>query len=76
MEAMKIVSRDLEVDNFDDMWAMLTVGTPSVQALFDRIGPAGRDRLRDVLGGIVEQRFGNGPIRLTNAATVGRGVAR
>ncbi len=73
---VEFVSRDLEVDNFDDMWAMLTVGTPSVQALFDRIGPAGRGRLRDVLGGIVEQRFGSGPIRLTNAATVGRGVVR
>ncbi len=73
---VEFVSRDLQVANFDDMWAMLTVGAPPVQVLFDRIGPAGRDRLRDVLGGIVKQRFGSGSIQLTNAATVGRGAVR
>ena len=73
---VEFVSRDLQVANFDDMWAMLTVGAPPVQVLFDRIGLAGRDRLRDVLGGIVKQRFGSGSIRLTNAATVGRGAVR
>jgi len=73
---VEFVSRDLEVAGFEDLWAMLTVGAPPVQVLLDRIGPDGRDRLRDVLGRIVEQRFGSGAIRLTNAATVGVGVVR
>lgn len=73
---VEFVSRDLEVAGFADLWAMLTVGAPPVQVLLNRVGPDGRDRLRDVLGGIVEQRFGSGAIRLTNAATIGRGDVR
>jgi len=65
---------DLEVANLEEMWAMLTAGAPPVQMLFDRVGPDGKGKLRDTLATIVEQRFGNGPIRLTNAATVGSGV--
>ena len=56
------------------MWEMLTCGAPPVQMLFDRVGPAGKNKLHDTLAGIVEQRFGTGPIRLTNVATVGSGV--
>lgn len=59
-----------------DLWAMLTTGAPLAQILLDRIGLDGRDRLRDVLGRLVERRFGSGPIRVTNAATVGHGVVR
>jgi SAM-dependent methyltransferase len=70
---VEFVARDLEVAGFDEMWAMLTVGAPPVQALFDRVGPDGRERLRDTLAGIVDQRFGSGPIRLTNTATLGFG---
>ena len=73
---VEFVCRDLEVAHFDDLWAMLTAGAPPVQVLLDRIGPSGQNRLRDVLGGIVERRFGSGSIRLTNAATVGRGTVR
>lgn len=69
------VSRDLEVANFDVMWGMLTSGAPPVQMLFDRVGTEGKDKLRDTLAGIIEDRFGSGPIRLTNVATVGCGVA-
>ncbi len=72
---VEFVSRDLELADFDQIWAMLTVGAPPVRVLFDRIGADGRDRLRDVLAEITEKRFGSGPIRLTNAATVGHGDA-
>lgn len=69
------VSRDLEVADFDAMWGMLTSGAPPVQMLFDRVGPEGKGKLRDTLAGMIEERFGAGPIRLTNVATVGTGVA-
>ena len=69
------LSRDVEVPNFEHMWAMFTAGAPPVKVLFDRIGPDGVTRLRDTLAEIVEQRFGGGPIRLTNVATIGSGVA-
>ncbi len=66
---VNFVTRDLETDGFEDLWAMLTVGAPPVQVLLGRVGPAGRYRLRDVLGSI-------GSIQLINAATVGVGVVR
>ena len=69
------VARDLEVANFEEMWGMLTIGAPPVQILFDRVGPSGRDRLRERLAEMVDERFGQGPISLTNVATLGRGIA-
>ena len=57
------------------MWSLLTSGAPPVQILLDRVGTAGEERLRESLEEIVERRFGGGPIRLTNVATVGQGVA-
>ena len=71
---VEFVSRDLNLARFEDLWAMVTTGAPPVKVLLDRVGEEGRGRLHDVLGGIVEERFGGGPIRLTNAATVGWGV--
>lgn len=70
---VKFVSREVEVASVEDLWGMATVGAPAVQVLLDRIGPEGCERLRSVLGEIVSRRFGSGPIRLTNVATVGRG---
>lgn len=72
---VEFVARDLEVPDFEMMWSMLTAGAPPVQDLFDRIGPSGKDRLRDCLKEIVYKRFGDGPIKLTNVATLGTGIA-
>lgn len=72
---VEFVSRDLEVENFAEIWDMLTVGAPPVQVLLDRVGPSGRDRLRESLREIVEERFHAGPITVTNVATLGWGVA-
>jgi SAM-dependent methyltransferase len=69
------VSRELEVESFEDVWAMLTVGAPPVQALFDRTGPGGKEKIRNALAQIVDQRFGNRSFILTNKATIGSGVA-
>lgn len=67
--------RGLELPDFDAVWAMVTVGAPPVQVLFERIGPEGKERLRDSLRSIVADRFGDGPVKLTNVATIGSGVA-
>ena len=69
------VTRDLQVPGFSEMWEMLTVGAPPVQMLFNRVGPAGRDRLHDTLAKIVEERYGSGPIVISNTATCGTGTA-
>lgn len=69
------VARDMEVPDFETMWIMLTAGAPPVQVLFDRIGSSGKDRLRDQLHEMIEERFGSGPIRITNVATLGSGSA-
>ena len=68
-------ARELEVASFDEMWEMLTVGAPPVQMLLDRVGDEGRNRLRDGLRKLIDQRFGEGPIRTTNVATIGSGDA-
>jgi len=67
------VSRALEMSGFDEMWALLTSGAPPIQVLLDQIGPSGEARLRDTLREIVGRRFGDGPIRFLNTATVGTG---
>ena len=67
--------RVLEPESFEDTWSVLTCGAPPVQALFDRVGPAGKERLEETLREIVDERFGGGPIRLSNTATIGYGVA-
>lgn len=69
------VARDLEVADFDQTWRMLTAGAPPVQKLFDQIGPEGAERVKGELSGLVRERFGEGPIRTTNVATIGAGVA-
>lgn len=73
--AVDEVERVLVLDGADALWSMLTVGAPPVQVMFDRIGHAGRDRLKASLYEAVEARWGDGPIRLANTATVGHGTA-
>jgi SAM-dependent methyltransferase len=72
---VELVARDLEVGSFGDLWGMLTVGAPPVRMFLDRVGEVDRDRLRERLVEIVEERFGAGPIKITNVATLGSGVA-
>jgi len=67
------VSRELVVDGFNDLWAMLTAGAPPTKMLFDRVGSEGKNRIHDALADIVERRFGSGSISMTNTATVGCG---
>jgi len=68
------IEREQELDGFDHAWSMMTVGAPPVQVLFDRIGTEGRDRIHDAMEQIVDERYGEGPFRLTNVATLGWGV--
>jgi len=68
------IAHDLEVPDFERTWSMMTAGAPPVQALFDQVGTAGTERIRDHLREIVDHRFGSGPIRVTNVATLGSGT--
>lgn len=72
---VEFVARELALPDFDGLWRMMTAGAPPVQALLDRVGITGKERLRESLHALVEERFPNGAIRLTNAATLGAGVA-
>lgn len=72
---VEYVARDLEVADFEKMWSMLTAGAPPVQMLFDRIGPSGKERVRDELHEVIDKRFAGGPIKMTNVATLGSGSA-
>lgn len=73
--AVEFESREVSVPDFDTVWTMLTAGAPPVQVLLDRVGTDGQDRLKEALARVVDDRYGAGPIELTNVATVGSGVA-
>lgn len=70
-----LVERHLDAEGVDELWDMLTSGAPPAQALLERIGEGGAAKVRAALGEILSERFGDGPIRLRNVATVGSGVA-
>ena len=72
---VEFVARELVLSDFEGLWRMMTAGAPPVQALLDRVGPAGKDRLRESLHALVKERFPGGTIRVTNVATLGVGVA-
>jgi SAM-dependent methyltransferase len=68
------VAREQVISNFDEMWGRLTIGVPPIRKLFDQIGQDGIGHLHDALQSIVRKRFGDGPISVTNTATIGYGV--
>ncbi|MGD8289982.1 MAG: methyltransferase domain-containing protein [Gemmatimonadota bacterium] len=68
------VTREQEVEGIDDLWDGLSAGAPPVQALFDRVGAEGQNRIRKALEHIVLERYGDGSFTLTNVATLGSGV--
>lgn len=70
-----LVSRDFEAEGSGQLWEMLTMGAPPVRALFDRIGQAAVAKVRTAMHEIMAERFGDGPIRLHNVATIGTGLA-
>lgn len=71
---VEYIDRAVEVENFEALWEMFTAGAPPVQVLFDRLGPESPERARDALAKIVDDRFGSGPITMTNTATLGSGA--
>jgi len=72
---VEFVARDLQLPDAAAMWTMLTVGAPPAQALIEGIGEDGKQRLEEQVHAVVAERFGNGPIELSNTATIGSGAA-
>ena len=70
---VEYVTRELTLNSFEDMWSMLTVGAPPVKVLFDKVGPEGQSRIQEALAEIIQNRFGNGRITISNTATFGSG---
>ena len=70
---VEYVTREMVLDDFSSLWAMLTVGAPPIKLIFDKVGADGEDRLRDTLANIIEKRFGSGPVSVSNSATIGSG---
>lgn len=68
-------SRELRLESAEQAWGMMAVGAPPVKMLFDRVGPVGKDKVREALDQVVEERYGAGSFLLTNVATVGFGRA-
>lgn len=70
---VKFVSRDMVVESFEILWGMLTLGAPPVRLLFESVGEGGKGAIKESLQEIILNRFGEGPIQITNTATVGVG---
>ncbi len=68
------VTRESSHNNLDEMWAQLTTGAPPVQALFNKVGEKGKDKIYHSLSTVIRERFGDGPITMTNTATMGYGI--
>jgi len=70
-----LVERFLEPASGDVLWDMVTSGAPPAQVLLGKIGDEGAKKVRETMNAMLDERFGDGPIRLRNVATVGTGVA-
>jgi ubiquinone/menaquinone biosynthesis C-methylase UbiE len=68
------VTRTLSVDSVDEFVEVFTVSAPPPRALFAAIGPEASERVRQALHDVLTERFGAGPVELSNTATLG--VAR
>lgn len=72
---VEFVSQELELESADALWTIFSSGAPPVKILLERVGAEGEAKLREALRSNVQERFGEGPIRFTNVATLGVGVA-
>ena len=54
---------------------MMSIGAPPVKMLFDQLSNEGKRKVKDSFAGIINNRFGNGPISINNTATFGIGTA-
>lgn len=70
----RYVTRTMTVEGFDMIWAMMTAGAPPVKMLFDQVGEWGISKVKEALREIIASQFGDGPISLKNAATLGSGT--
>jgi len=68
------VDRELVVPGFNEVWSMITAGAPPVKLLFDKVGEGGKARVHDALQEVVAERFGTGPVTLTNTAMIAAGT--
>lgn len=68
-------TRQTILDNFEQMWSMLTIGAPPIRKLIEQVGSTGLDRIKLEMAKLTESKFGNGPITLNNTANVGVGIA-
>lgn len=68
------VPKEMVLDDFNSVWAMLTVGAPPIKILLDKVGADGKHRIHDALAGIIQKQFGSGPISMSNSATIGSGI--
>jgi len=71
--SVEYIEKELTLNDFDELWGMLTVGAPPVKMLFNKLGSERKSSVHDALTEIVQERFGNGPISMVNNATVGVG---
>ncbi|MFW6052083.1 MAG: class I SAM-dependent methyltransferase [Myxococcota bacterium] len=64
------VSHDYEVADADEFWSLITKSAPPAQALLQKVGPEGREKMRSALADLARDRFGDGPLRFSNEAHV------
>ena len=73
--AVGFVDRTVTIDGLDEVWEMMTSGAPPVKEFIDKVGQEGKVKLYESLERVLFSEFGEGPISLTNTATIGVGKA-
>lgn len=67
------VTHIMEQPSKEAYWELMSNGAPPARVLFARIGEKHEHAVRDTLFEILDERFGNTPLRLSAEATIGYG---
>lgn len=62
------IVHDITLDDVDELWTIVSSAAPPMVALLQQLGPDVSARIRETLAGRLEERFGSGPMRLSNQA--------
>ena len=54
----------------DALIEIFVISAPPARAFFERIGPENQARVEDAMRDILSQRFGDGPVALSNTANI------
>ena len=68
---VEFVERTWRMETADEFLDIFTVSVPPARALFAQLGPEGTKRVTDAFRDVLMERYGDGPVEMSNTATLG-----